>query len=139
MTTKIWTSFFCISLLLTACSEANNASIELSGLNYTNTGISSFSVNNYGGHGIEANGGGGAFVCCIIVPRNWHEGMKVTVRWTEDGYGPEVWKERIVDVPKYEKQDIGALAVHFYQGDIVRVLVTTKIEGHPEYPYPRPN
>ena len=138
MNSQCWVFRFVLLLLLTACSE-NNASIELSGLNYTNSEISNFAVNNYGGHPIEPNGGGGAFVCCVTVPRQWHAGIKVTVRWTEDERVPGSWKERVVEVPKYTKQDIGAFAVHFYPGDIVKVLVTTKIEGHPEYPYPRPD
>lgn len=129
---------FFIALLLTACSGTDNASIELSGLNYTNVGIADFSVDGYSGHGIEPNAGGGKFVCCVTIPRKWHAGLKVTVRWTEDGLVPGPWKEKVVNVPEYTKQDIGAFAVHFYPGDIVKVLVTTKIVGHPDYPYPRP-
>jgi hypothetical protein len=135
---KYWSSIYCIVILLTACSSTDNASIELSGLNYTNVGIADFSVNDYGGHGIEPNGGGGKFVCCVTVSRNWNSGMKVTVRWTEDAAVPSTLKERVVDVPKYKEQDIGSFVVHFYPGDIVKVLVTTKIVGHPDYPYPRP-
>jgi hypothetical protein len=65
--------------------------------------------------------------------------MKVTVRWTDDDRVPDSWKERVVDVPEYTKQDMGAFAVHFYPDDTVKVLVTSKIVGHPDYPYPRPN
>jgi hypothetical protein len=97
-----------------------------------------FTVDGYGGHGISPNGGGGKFVCCITIPRRWHAGMKVTVRWTGDDRVPDSWKERVVDVPKYTEQDFGAFAVHFYPGDIIKVLVTAKMEGHPDYPYPRP-
>lgn len=139
MNPKLWTSIFLLAVSLTACSEANKASIELSGLNYTNAWITAFSVDSYGGHGISPNGGGGAFVCCVTVPRKWRAGMKVTVRWTEDERIPDSWKERVVDVPEYTNQDIGAFAVHFYPDDTVKVLVTAKTEGHPNYPYPRPN
>jgi hypothetical protein len=139
MNSKSWTSILFLTFFLAACFETNNASIELSGLNYTNTWISTFSVDGYGGHGISPNGGGGAFVCCVNIPRKWHAGMKVTVRWTEDERVPDLWKERVVDIPEYTKQDIGAFAVHFYPGEIVKVLVTSKTEGHPDYPYPRPN
>ena len=48
-------------------------------------------------------------------------------------------EERGVDEPEYTKQDIGAFAVHFYPDDTVEVLVSSKIVGHPDYPYPRPN
>jgi hypothetical protein len=138
MNTKSWMSIFLLVFVLTACSEKDNVSLELSGLNYTNTWITMFAVDDYGGHGISPNGGGGAFVCCVTIPRKWHAGMKVTVRWTGDERIPDSWKERIVDVPKYTKQDFGAFAVHFYPDDTVKVLVTSKTVGHPDYPYPRP-
>jgi hypothetical protein len=138
MNLKPWASIFLLASFLVACSDTNNASLELSGLNYTNVGIAEFSVDNYGGHGIEPNGGGGAFVCCVVVPRKWRAGMKVTVRWAEDGLVPGPLKEQVVNVPEYTKQDMGAFAIHFYPGDIVKVLVTSKMEGHPDYPYPRP-
>lgn len=138
MNAKLWTSICFLALLLTGCSGTDNASIELSGLNYTNIGIADFYVDGYGGHGIEPNAGGGKFVCCVTIPRKWHAGMKVTVRWAEDGLVSGPWKEKVVNVPEYTKQDIGAFVVHFYPGDIVKVLVTTKIVGHPDYPYPRP-
>jgi hypothetical protein len=137
MKAKAWTSAFLLVFTFTACSERDNVSIELSGLNYTDRGISMFSVDSYGGHSIFPNGGGGAFVCCITIPRKWHAGMKVTVQWTEDERIPESWKKRVVEIPEYTKQDMGAFAVHFYPDDTVKVLVTSKIEGHPDYPYPR--
>lgn len=139
MNAKSCASFLFLFLSLSACSGTNNANLELSGLNYTDNGISMFSVDGYGGHSIFPNGGGGAFVCCVTIPRKWHVGMKVTVRWTDDDRVPDSWKERVVDVPEYTKQDMGAFAVHFYPDDTVKVLVTSKIVGHPDYPYPRPN
>ena len=66
---SIWLLFVMCSLA--ACSERKSASIELSGLNYTNTWITEFSVDGYSGHGISSNGGGGAFICCVNIPRKW--------------------------------------------------------------------
>jgi Protein of unknown function (DUF3304) len=136
--TRSWTSICLMALLVTGCSGTDNTSIELSGLNYTNAWITMFAVDDYGGHGISPNGGGGAFVCCITIPRKWHAGMKVTVRWTGDERLPDSWKERVVEIPKYTKEDIGAFAVHFYPDDSVKVLVTSKTTRYPGYPYPRP-
>lgn len=133
------TSLVLLVFTLGACAKKDNASVELSGLNYTNVGIAAFSVNGYEGHSIFPNGGGGKFVCCVDVPRNWNAEMKVTVRWSEDALVPGPWKEQTVQVPKYNEQDIGFFAVHFYPDNTVKVLVTSKIEGHPDYPYPRPN
>lgn len=138
MNPKFWIFVVLVGVFSVACSDTSDASIELSGLNYTDVGIATFSVDGYHGGGIYPNGGGGSFVCCVTVPKRWHEGLKVTVRWTADDRLPDLWKERVVTVPKYGEQDLGAFAVHFYPGDIVKVLVTTKIEGHPNYPYPRP-
>lgn len=138
MNMNSWKSVLFLAFALTGCSETDNISIELSGLNYTDRGISMFAVDSYSGHSIFPNGGGGKFICCISMPRKWHAGMKVTVRWTEDERIPDSWKERVVEIPKYTKEDMGAFAVHFYPDDTVKVLVTSKIEGHPDYPYPRP-
>lgn len=138
MNLKLWISRVFLAFVLIACSETNDADIELSGLNYTDIGISAFSVDGYQGPGIYPNGGGGKFVCCVTIPRRWRAGMKVTVRWTEDDLVPGEWKERVVKVPEYTNQNMGSFVVHFYPGDIVKVLVTEKIVGHPDYPYPRP-
>ncbi len=134
--TKI--SLFLIFILLGGCSDAGNASVTLSGLNYTNVAIAEYSVDGYGGGGVFANGGGGQFVCCVSLPSTWQPEMRVTIRWTVDSASPTIRKQKIVLVPKYEKQDIGFFAVHFYPNDRVEVLVTKLIEGHPDYLYPRP-
>lgn len=135
---RLWIHFFLLAFVVAACSDTSDASIELSGLNYTNVGISTFSVNGYNGGGIYPNGGGGSFVCCVTVPRKWYKDMTVTVRWTADDRLPDSWKQRTVAVPEYTKQDLGAFVIHFYPHDVVKALVTVKIEGHPDYPHPRP-
>jgi hypothetical protein len=48
-----------LSLMLVACTEANQQSAELSGLNYTDVFISTSSVDGHHGPGIFANGGEG--------------------------------------------------------------------------------
>ena len=137
MIRKAGISFLFLAATLSACRDSD-ATLELSGLNYTNVGISTFSVNGYHGGGIYPNGGGGSFVCCITMPRKWRHGFRVIVRWTSDERVPDLWKERIVAVPEYTDQDFGAFLVHFYPDDTVKVLVSTKVVGHPQYPYPRP-
>jgi hypothetical protein len=135
---KLWISSFFLVFVLIACSGTSDVSLELSGLNYTDTWVTTFSVDGYHGPGVSPNGGGGKFVCCVNIPRRWRAGMKVTVRWTEDDRVSGGWKERVVGVPEYTEQNFGSFVVHFYPGDIVKVLVTQKMQGHPDYPYPRP-
>jgi hypothetical protein len=133
-----WLAVCSIAILLGSCLSESKTNINLAGLNYTDNAIAEFSVDGYGGGSIFANGGGGQFVCCVALPRTWRSDIKVVVRWTEDGGSSSARKQLTVAVPRYGPEDIGFFAVHFYPGDVVKVLVTTKIEGHPNYPYPRP-
>lgn len=130
-------SLVVIAALLSGC-ESSNVGIDLCGLNYTNKHIADFSVNGYSGASIYANGGGGSFVCCVLLPRRWNKDLAVTVTWSYDEKNPGPPKERIVRVPEYSEGDIGFFAVHFYPDDTVKVLVTTKTSQYPGYPYPRP-
>ncbi|GGC07534.1 DUF3304 domain-containing protein [Pseudoduganella buxea] len=123
--------------MISGCFE-RNINLEVCGLNYTSLHIDEFTVNGYSGANISANGGGGGFTCCIALPRKWHEGMSVKIRWTNDGTKFQNYKERTVAVPKYSDKDLGFLAVHFYPDDSVKVLVTNHTDSFPGYPYPRP-
>ena len=127
-----------LCLLLGGCEDRSKASISMVGLNYTDEYIHMYKVNGYSAFNVSAYGGGGKFVCCVTVPHNWRPGLKATVRWTKDDDVAEYWKERIVEIPAYKKKDIGFMAVHFFPGDVVKVLVTDKSTGHPSYPYPDP-
>lgn len=138
MKLKKWISIFFAGVALAACSDTSDPSIDISGLNYTDVWITTFFVNGYYASGVSPNGGGGKFVCCVTIPRKWRPGLRVTVRWTADDRVPNLWKERVVEVPKYTERDFGTFAVHFYPDDTVKVLVTSVLEGHPNYPYPRP-
>lgn len=124
-------------VLCAACSMANRAAaMDLVGYNYTDQYVAAYSVNGYPGANIYPHAGGGGFVCCISVPREWQPGMTVTVKWTEDrNANPVPWKTRVVEVPPYTAKDRGHFAVHFFANDEVTVLVKTKAPGHPDYPY----
>jgi len=114
--------------------------MDLVGYNYTDEHVEAFTVNGYPGPNIYPHSGGGKFVCCISVPREWKPGMTVTVKWTDDrNANPIPWKTRVVEVPAYTPEDISRFAVHFFSGGEVKVLVTTKGPGHPDYPYPSPS
>ena len=126
------------AIFMISCGETN-VSLDLCGLNYTTKLIDEFSVDGYSGANISPDGGGGKFTCCILMPRSWRNGMTVTVRWTHDRSNPRYTMKKVVPVPKYEPEDLGFLAVHFYPGDVIKVLVTNKAETYPGYPYPRPS
>lgn len=125
-------------MLLPACSQEKVA-IAISGLNYTDDYIQDFTVDGYSGANIDANGGGGSFVCCVSIPARWRDGLMVTVRWKDDQDHPEKYKEQMVPIPEYTDDDIGSLVVHFYPNDVVKILVTNKTNRYPGYPFPRPH
>jgi hypothetical protein len=132
---KFLTVFFLI--ILCGCGN-DNASVELSGINYTDKNITGYSVNGYYAGNIHANSGGGSFFCCVLLPRNWRNDLTVNVEWNEEGVEEKKMKSLCVPVPKYEKSDIGFFAIHFYPNGEVKVLVTTKTFRYPGYPYPPP-
>jgi hypothetical protein len=130
--------FFIAYLFLLAGCGNDNASIELSGINYTDKNITGYFVNGYYAGNINANSGGGSFFCCVLMPKSWNKDLAVNVEWSEEGAEENKLKKIRVMVPKYESSDIGFFAVHFYPDGNVKVLVTTKSFRYPGYPYPRP-
>jgi len=133
--------FACFLALVGAgCAVQSSAgAMELVGINYTDQYVALYTVNGYAGANILPHSGGGKFVCCISVPREWKPGMTVTVKWTHDrNADPIPWKTQVVEVPQYRPEDRGVFAVHFLPNDEVKVLVTRITVGHPNYPFPEP-
>ncbi|MDY7507712.1 DUF3304 domain-containing protein [Ralstonia wenshanensis] len=129
-----------LGALVLGCAMTGPVSaMSIVGYNYTDDVVEAFSVNGYPGPNVYPHGGGGKFVCCISVPQEWKPGMTVTVKWTAHrNANPIPWNTRAVEVPRYTPDEISRFAVHFFPGDEVKVLVTTKGPGHPDYPYPSP-
>lgn len=119
--------------LFFACSE-EILPANVVGYNHTAKDIGDFTVNGKGGGFLQAHKGGGGFVCCMGVPKNWKKNYQVTVKWTDD-HGKS-YKERTVEVPKYKK--VGDVAVHFLRNGDVKVFVTMLALWHPDYPLKGP-
>lgn len=121
--------------------------------NDTDRSIVSIIVNGEGGvlHAPAHDGGGE--VCCVVIPDTWRPGLKVTIKWQNDGHwvrnekgqivvkdgqnqfveGP--WHETTVDVPKYEGgENLGRFNIHFFPNDEVKVVVSRYGPGHSSYP-----
>lgn len=118
-----------ITPLISACGE-ELIPTNVVGYNHTDKDIGNFTVNGQGGGFLQAHHGGGKFSCCIDIPKPWKPHYEVTVNWT-DNHG-ESYKERVVEVPKYEK--LGDFAVHFLRSGEVKVFVTILTPRHPDYP-----
>ncbi|WP_256585112.1 MULTISPECIES: DUF3304 domain-containing protein [unclassified Pseudomonas] len=127
----------------------------VTGYNHTSAVINWFSVNGAGGPNLGPYVGGGAEVCCGVLPRVWNPGLRAIVEWEKDpdpdGYikrdrygrlDSEDYKRHaanysrhkvIVEIPQYT-EEVCALQVHFLPCDQVRVSTTCYTPSNPKYP-----
>lgn len=111
---------------------SKTVSAELTGYNHTDKTIAAFYVNGQWGGNITPGAGGGKFVCCVKLPRPWHEGYTVTVTWEDHELKTQ---KREVVVPKYEAEKAGGMNVHFLRSGEIKVFVGMTMLGHPDYPF----
>lgn len=124
---------------------------NLTGINHTQSGITSFRVNGYGGRV-------GGNTCCVMLADHWRPGMQVNIEWKTDpgtsskfpGYqDPEkykAWEKEVnnsyvqhvatVEIPKYDKPC--ALVVHFLTCNRIKVTAACAVYGQPNYPIKEP-
>ncbi|PJJ96080.1 hypothetical protein CO611_09160 [Lysobacteraceae bacterium NML03-0222] len=131
-------------LALTGCSQAEEttAIASMSAYNHTADYIHQYYINGQWGGNSRAYGGGGSFVCCIIYPRQWHEGLSATVRWSTSDTAPygspeETWHEKVVPIERYEAPGT-RLNVHFLPSHEVRLIIWNGASGTSAYPGPPP-
>lgn len=136
---------------LPACSEkppagglrADQEIAKLSVYNHTGDYIHQSYINGQGGGNAYAYTGGGSFVCCIVYPSKWHEGLTAKVRWTTSSSDPSAtgrdaegqWHEKVVPIDRYREPGT-TLNIHFLPGGEVRLIVTSMTAGWPGYPGP---
>lgn len=133
--------------ILTACTTKvaptdDEVAARITSYNHTPDYIHRFYVDGTWGGNSFAYGGGGKFVCCIAYPRTWHPGLTATVKWTTSSSDPNAtgdavqphWHEAVVPIERYV--EAGTLHVHFLPGGDVRLIVSSKAAGHPDYPGP---
>ena len=138
---------------LAACSEDSKkrksgakpepAVAQLSGYNHTADYIHQYYVDGQGGGNVYAYEGGGSFVCCILYPDQWREGLSAKVRWTTSSSNPkatgpeaqETWHQKVVPIDRYLEGGT-TLNVHFLPGGEVRLIITSQTAGSPGYPGP---
>lgn len=140
-------------LALAACDVTNDdrpdpnvAASSLSRYNFSSEGIQEFYVDGVWGSGVGIGSGGGS-VCCVMIPRKWHEGLQVTVEWRRSDCGvpksPECTLENVGNWPKktlkktvpiepYDEPD--ETQVFFLPHDEIRVYVTKYGAHSPHHP-----
>ncbi|MBW3508137.1 DUF3304 domain-containing protein [Janthinobacterium sp. NKUCC06_STL] len=127
-----WMIYLGTALLLSGCAfkarqveEAGpspTATAQVGIVNHTGKYIYSASVDGAGGGNMARWGAGGANICCTSIPRVWHPGMNVLVRWNMPEGHTDVIKEKMVEIEKYDRP--GDIYMHFFENDEVRVVVS---------------
>lgn len=146
------------SIFITCYAQSKKSSLEkikerhvllgLTGYNYTDRYISSYSINGAGGGHIflsTPTSGGSGVTCCIKLSKNSTIPIRVKVRWQVDGCryvennprtGASVevrhfyYKETDVDVQRMTTDEPAQIETHFYPDGTVKVLLT-KDESSP--------
>jgi hypothetical protein len=134
---------------MTACSQGqglppDKATAQLSGYNHTPDYIHEFYVDGAWGGNVFAYKGGGKFVCCLVYPRQWREGLTAKVRWSTTSSDPQAtgaaaestWHELVVPIEPYPEPGT-TLNVHFLPNHQVRLIVFSGSDLAPGYPGPR--
>jgi hypothetical protein len=156
MGTGLLTTF----LITSSLAEEETVTLDYLAVNHTAHSVVSFTINGEGGVlNSPPFGGGGKTVCCVTLPAKWRPGLKVTIRWENDGdwlmdeqgrevirdgkrvYVPLPPKERTVELAPYTAHDLQHFDVHFMPGDEVIAKPSYYYPWHPEYQprYPRAN
>lgn len=140
-----WLITLISALGLAACSglaneardtEPATATAQVGIVNHTGNYIYSASVDGAGGGKMSAWSAGGANICCTSIPRTWHPGMKVNVRWNMPIGRQSVIKEKIVEVEKYDEP--GDIYLHFFPNDEIRVVISNAAGYSKKHPIPPP-
>lgn len=132
---------FILALLITSCAglkkeEDPNAYGQIGIVNHTGQFIYTALIDGHGGGNMSRWGAGGADIPGGVYPRIWHPGIKVLVRWDMPEEHTHIWKEKIVEIEKFDRP--GDVYLHFFPNDEVRVVITN-IPGWTEsHPIPPP-
>ena len=119
--------------LLGSCSAEDTRAVTVTGYNYTERPIYTFSVNGAGGSNLFAKEkhGGGAFSCCTEITIGKPAVIKWMYSYTKKQYEAGLREENhtsTVTVPPSEVPDADFLEVHFYPDHHVE-LALVKFPG----------
>ena len=122
-----------------AGAEEKEIGLQVEGLNYSGVPIGDFYVNDQWAGNVGTFAGGHSVATSIGLPRVWHTGLKVTVKWRNDllyAKDPKGLYTTVVDVPQYSDFPGGSLWVAFLPNDQIKVFASQYGPGHPQFPDP---
>jgi hypothetical protein len=75
----------------------------------------------------ETGGSLGGGVCCVQVPKKWKPGLKIKVSWSYiqnfTNPNPPPRQTAVVEIPRYEADEIGGLTIHFFPGNRIKAVM----------------
>ena len=132
-------ALLCVFMASSACTAKERLSpVSLNGYNHTLNGISYFDVKvgkqYVGGGFLDAGSGGGSYICCIGLPRQWRPDLVARVTFKE--YVGEKARTQTLEslIPEYDIKTSGYLNLHFLRDGTIKVFVTGVFLGHKDYP-----
>jgi hypothetical protein len=129
-------SIGCGSILLHA-NDNDFAGVTVTGIHHIGPdfNIADFYVDGYSGSNVGREGGGGRYVCCVMLPSKWRPGLSVEVRWSVANWSKEILAETNVGnyrsltfqrykarVPVEKYISAENMYVHFFPGGKIRVV-----------------
>lgn len=126
----------------------NMAGSSLSAYNFSAEGIQEYFVDGAWGSGVGIGSGGGQ-VCCVKIPRKWHDKLEVTIEWKRSDCGkgvdengnskcadeprrPQKTLKKIVPIEPYSEP--GVTQVIFLPHDEIKIFVSNMDIGHLDHP-----
>lgn len=115
--------------------------VAVSAINYTGRDLNGYLFENpdngkvAGGPGLNPYEGGGT-MCCYSLPRKWHKGIKVKLRydWWAGTSDIRDYQYVTVELPPYPTDEPGMLWALLYEDGSVEVVASAVDPGHPKWP-----
>lgn len=117
--------------------ENDEIGLTVEGLNYSDTSVGPFYVNDQWAGNALSYAGGRSVATSIGLPKVWHPGLTVTISWSNDALyakDPKALYSRVVEIPRYGGFRGGSFWVAFLPNDQIKVYASQYAPGHPEFP-----
>lgn len=117
--------------------ENNEIGLTVEGLNYSDTSVGPFYVNDQWAGNALSYAGGRSVATSIGLPKVWRAGLTVTISWSNDALyakDPKALYSRVVEIPHYNGLQGGTFWVAFLPNDQIKVYASSVGPGHPKFP-----
>ncbi len=139
-------SVLLLSVLMTGCApkdappavvENDEIGLTVEGLNYSDTSVGPFYVNDQWAGNALSYAGGRSVATSIGLPKVWRAGLTVVISWSNDALyakNPKALYSKVVEIPHYNDLQGGTFWVAFLPNDQIKVYASPVGPGHPKFP-----